>query len=110
MIRGEDHVTNTGVQIQIFEALAGAAPAFAHHNLLTTASGEGLSKRLGHLSLKGLREGGLEPQAVASLAVLVGSAEAVRPVPDARRARAPRRLRAYLARARRSSTRPSSSI
>ncbi|MFL5207907.1 MAG: glutamate--tRNA ligase [Microvirga sp.] len=80
VIRGEDHVTNTGVQIQIFEALAGAAPAFAHHNLLTTASGEGLSKRLGHLSLKGLREGGLEPQAAASLAVLVGSAEAVRPV------------------------------
>ena len=82
VIRGEDHVTNTAVQIQIFEALSGAAPAFAHHNLLTTASGEGLSKRLGHLSLKGLREAGLEPQAVASLAVLVGSAEAVRPVKD----------------------------
>jgi glutamyl-tRNA synthetase len=80
VIRGEDHVTNTAVQIQIFEALGGAVPAFAHHNLLTTASGEGLSKRLGHLSLKGLRESGLEPQAVASLAVLVGSAEAVRPV------------------------------
>jgi glutamyl-tRNA synthetase len=82
VIRGEDHVTNTAVQIQIFEALGGAAPTFAHHNLLTTASGEGLSKRLGHLSLKGLREAGLEPQAVASLAVLVGSAEAVRPVKD----------------------------
>jgi glutamyl-tRNA synthetase len=82
VIRGEDHVTNTAVQIQIFEALAGSAPAFGHHNLLTTASGEGLSKRLGHLSLKGLREAGLEPQAVASLAVLVGSAEAVRPVRD----------------------------
>jgi glutamyl-tRNA synthetase len=80
VIRGEDHVTNTAVQIQLFEALSGVAPAFAHHNLLTTASGEGLSKRLGHLSLKNLREAGLEPQAVASLAVLVGSAEAVRPV------------------------------
>jgi glutamyl-tRNA synthetase len=80
VIRGEDHVTNTAVQIQLFEALGAAAPGFAHHNLLTTASGEGLSKRLGHLSLKGLREAGLEPQAVASLAVLVGSAEAVRPV------------------------------
>jgi glutamyl-tRNA synthetase len=80
VIRGEDHVTNTAVQIQIFEALGAPAPLFAHHNLLTTASGEGLSKRLGHLSLKSLREGGLEPQAVASLAVLVGSAEAVRPV------------------------------
>jgi glutamyl-tRNA synthetase len=80
VIRGEDHVTNTAVQIQIFEALGALVPAFAHHNLLTTASGEGLSKRLGHLSLKGLREAGLEPQAVASLAVLVGSAEPVRPV------------------------------
>ncbi|MDJ1159842.1 glutamate--tRNA ligase [Chelatococcus sp. SYSU_G07232] len=80
VIRGEDHVTNTAVQIQLFEALGGTAPAFGHHNLLTTASGEGLSKRLGHLSLKGLRETGLEPLAVAALAVLVGSAEAVRPV------------------------------
>ncbi|WP_262298433.1 glutamate--tRNA ligase [Microvirga sesbaniae] len=80
VIRGEDHVTNTAVQIQIFEALGAAAPTFAHHSLLITASGEGLSKRLGHLSIQGLREAGLEPQAVASLAVLVGSAEAVRPV------------------------------
>lgn len=80
VIRGEDHVTNAAVQIQIFEALGGPVPSFAHHNLLTTASGEGLSKRLGHLSLKGLREAGLEPEAVASLAVLVGTAEAVRPV------------------------------
>src|SRR5215217_5353477 len=80
VIRGEDHVTNTAVQIQIFEALGAAVPVFGHHNLLTTASGEGLSKRLGHLSLKGLREAGLEPQAVASLAVLVGTAETVRPI------------------------------
>jgi glutamyl-tRNA synthetase len=80
VIRGEDHVTNTGVQIQIIEALGGAVPTFAHHNLLTTASGEGLSKRLGHLSLQGLREKGMEPLAVAALSVLVGSADAVRPV------------------------------
>jgi glutamyl-tRNA synthetase len=81
VIRGEDHVTNTAVQIQIFEALGGAVPNFGHHNLLTDASGQGLSKRLGHLSLAGLREDGIEPMAVASLAVLVGSSEAVRPVP-----------------------------
>jgi glutamyl-tRNA synthetase len=80
VVRGEDHVTNTAVQIQIFEALGGAVPTFGHHNLLTTASGEGLSKRLGHLSLQSLRENGIEPLAVAALAVLVGSAEAVRPV------------------------------
>lgn len=82
IIRGEDHVTNTAVQIQLFEALGAPAPVFGHHNLLTTSSGEGLSKRLGHLSLASLREAGLEPEAVASLAVLVGSSEAVRPVAD----------------------------
>ncbi len=70
------------MKIKIFEALGAAVPTFAHHSLLITASGEGLSKRLGHLSIKGLRDSGLEPQAVASLAVLVGSAEAVRPVAD----------------------------
>jgi len=80
VIRGEDHVTNTGVQIQIFETLHGASPLFGHHNLLTNASGEGLSKRKGHFSISSLREGGLEPMAVASLAVLVGSSESVRPI------------------------------
>ncbi|MBS7702611.1 glutamate--tRNA ligase [Chelatococcus asaccharovorans] len=80
VIRGEDHITNTAVQISLIDALDGVVPAFAHTNLLTTASGEGLSKRLGHLSLRGLREQGIEAMAVASLAVLVGSAEAVRPV------------------------------
>ena len=46
------------MQIQIFEALAGAAPKFGHHNLLTDASGEGLSKRTGALSIASLREAG----------------------------------------------------
>lgn len=82
VIRGEDHVTNTGVQVQIFEALDQPVPIFGHHNLLTTADGEGLSKRLGHLSLRSLREAGYEPGAVRSLAVLTGSAEAVRAVPN----------------------------
>ncbi|MCJ2041752.1 glutamate--tRNA ligase [Methylobacterium sp. J-059] len=80
VIRGEDHVTNTGVQVQIFEALGATLPIFGHHNLLTTVDGEGLSKRLGHLSLRSLREAGYEPAAVRSLAVLTGSAEAVRAV------------------------------
>ncbi len=80
VIRGEDHVTNTAVQIQIFDALAGAAPQFGHHNLLTDAGGSGLSKRAGALSISSLRAKGVEALAVAALAVLVGSAEAVRPV------------------------------
>lgn len=80
VIRGEDHVTNTGVQIQIFETLSGGSPIFGHHNLLTNASGEGLSKRKGHFSISSLREDGIEPMAVAALAVLVGSAESVRAI------------------------------
>jgi glutamyl-tRNA synthetase len=80
VIRGEDHVTNTAVQIQIIEALGGSLPIFAHHNLLTTIGGEGLSKRMGHLSLGALRDAGQEALAVASLAVLTGSSDAVKPV------------------------------
>lgn len=80
VIRGEDHVTNTAVQLQLFQALGGALPVFGHHNLLTTASGEGLSKRSGALSLGGLRDAGIEPLAVAALAVLTGSSDAVQPV------------------------------
>ncbi|ESR22908.1 glutamate--tRNA ligase [Lutibaculum baratangense] len=82
VIRGEDHVTNTGVQIELFEALGSVPPGFAHHNLLIAGSGEALSKRTGALSLKSLREAGYEPAAVASLAVLLGSAEAVEARPD----------------------------
>ena len=82
VIRGEDHVTNTAVQIQLFELLGDRAhvPTFAHHNLLTSASGEGLSKRSGALSIAGLRETGIEALAVAALAVLTGSSDAVQPV------------------------------
>jgi glutamyl-tRNA synthetase len=82
VIRGEDHVTNTAVQIELFEALGGvgSAPDFGHHNLLTSASGEGLSKRSGALSIGSLREAGIEPLAVAALAVLTGSSASVQPV------------------------------
>jgi glutamyl-tRNA synthetase len=82
VIRGEDHVSNTGTQIEIFEALGGAVPFFAHHNLLTGAEGEGLSKRLGSLSLSDLREAGYEPLAVALVAVLTGTSLAVEPHQD----------------------------
>ncbi|WP_424992477.1 glutamate--tRNA ligase [Oceaniradius stylonematis] len=82
VIRGDDHVTNTGVQMAIFRALGAEPPAFGHHNLLTTASGEGLSKRSGALSIKSLAEAGYEPMAVASLAVLTGSSTAISAMAD----------------------------
>ncbi|MBX3584227.1 MAG: glutamate--tRNA ligase [Rhizobiaceae bacterium] len=79
VIRGDDHVTNTGVQIALFQALGAEPPEFGHHNLLTAASGEALSKRTGALSIAGLREAGLEPMTIASLAVLTGTSENVVP-------------------------------
>ena len=79
VIRGEDHVTNTAVQLQIFTALAPELPTpiFAHHNLLISASGEGLSKRTGALSIASLRSDGYESLAVAALATLTGSSDNV---------------------------------
>ncbi|MEJ8476075.1 glutamate--tRNA ligase [Roseibium algae] len=82
VIRGEDHVANTGVQYAIFKALGADMPTFGHHNLLTTSDGEGLSKRKGALSVGSLRESGLEPMAVASLAVLTGTSQSVEAVSD----------------------------
>ncbi len=77
VIRGGDHITNTGAQIAVFEAIGAAPPAFGHHNLLMDSSGEGLSKRTGSMSIASLREDGFEPMAVASLATLIGTGQAV---------------------------------
>src|SRR3546814_4580159 len=60
LIRGEDHVANTAVQVQLFAALGFAVPCFAHLPLLTDAAGHNLSKRIGSLSLAALREQGIE--------------------------------------------------
>jgi glutamyl-tRNA synthetase len=70
---------NTAVQIEIFEALAGVSPHFAHHSLLTGPDGKGLSKRLGSLSVESLRESGLEPMTVVSHAALLVISDAIVP-------------------------------
>lgn len=77
VVRGSDHVTNTATQIQIIEALGGEVPQFAHHSLLTGPLGESLSKRLGTLSLRDLREAGIAPMALLSLMARLGSADPV---------------------------------
>lgn len=77
VVRGSDHVTNTGTQIQIMQALGGKVPTFAHHSLLTGPQGEALSKRLGTLALKDLREAGIAPQALLSLMSRLGSSDPV---------------------------------
>jgi glutamyl-tRNA synthetase len=75
VVRGSDHVTNTATQIQIMAALGFAAPAFAHHSLLTGPQGEALSKRLGTLSLRDLRAAGVEPMALLSHLARLGSSQ-----------------------------------
>lgn len=87
VIRGEDHVTNTGVQVEIMRAIveargAGFVPAFAHFSLLVGADGSGLSKRLGALSIEAMRDEGLEPAAITSLLARLGTADPVRPERD----------------------------
>ncbi len=77
VVRGEDHVTNSGAQVEIFKALGGAPPAFAHTPLLVGADGEKLSKRLGSLSLDVLREAGVEPMALTSVLAKIGTSDAV---------------------------------
>ena len=77
VIRGEDHVSNTAIQAQIFAALGALLPDFAHFSLLAAAGGEKLSKRAGDLSLRTLREDGIEAMAVLSLLARLGSAEPV---------------------------------
>ncbi len=77
IIRGEDHVTNSGTQIEVFKALGGTVPVFGHHPLLVGADGKGLSKRLGSLSVAGLREQGYEPMALTSYMAKIGTSDAV---------------------------------
>ena len=80
VIRGEDHVTNTGAQIEIFEALSGTRPEFGHFPLLVGKDGEGLSKRLGSLSIESMRGDGVEPMAILSLLAKLGTSDAVEAV------------------------------
>ena len=77
VVRGSDHVTNTATQIQIITALGGVVPDFAHHSLLTGPQGEPLSKRLGTLALRDLRNQGVQPMALLSYMARIGSSDPV---------------------------------
>jgi len=77
VIRGEDHVTNSGAQIEIFLALGAKPPEMAHMPLLIGADGQGLSKRLGSLSAEQLRGEGYEPMSILSLLAKIGTSDPV---------------------------------
>ena len=82
VVRGEDHVTNTGLQLQMFEALGAKPPSFAHAALLTGSEGK-LSKRLGSLGCDEFREEGIEPLAILALLARIGTSDPVEAVADA---------------------------
>ena len=73
IIRGEDHITNTGIQIEIFNALGSNIPIFGHNSLLVSESGEPFSKRNSAASVNQLREDGIDPNAINSLNASIGS-------------------------------------
>jgi glutamyl-tRNA synthetase len=79
VVRGEDHVSNSAVQIQMFEALGSKPPAFAHEALLVAAEGK-LSKRLGSYGAEHLREQGIEPMALLDVLARIGTSEPVEAV------------------------------
>ncbi|WNO53759.1 glutamate--tRNA ligase [Stakelama saccharophila] len=81
VMRGEDHVSNTAVQIQMFTALGARPPRFAHEALLVGTEGK-LSKRLGSLGIAHFREAGIEPQALVALLARIGTSDPVEPVAD----------------------------
>jgi glutamyl-tRNA synthetase len=81
IVRGEDHVSNTAVQVQIFEALGYALPRFGHLALLKTREGE-MSKRVGGNDIRSLRERGIMPMAINSLLANIGTSDAVEPFLD----------------------------
>lgn len=78
IVRGEDHVTNTAAQIQMFQAIGGNVPTFAHLPLLTGKEGK-LSKRLGSLGVRELRADGVEAMAICSFLAKLGTSEAIEP-------------------------------
>lgn len=77
ILRGEDHTTNSAAQYQLFEALGYTVPQMGHFALLAGADGEGLSKRIGSLSIASLREEGIESMAIASLLARIGTSDPV---------------------------------
>ena len=78
IVRGEDHVTNSAAQIQMFEALGAKPPQFAHEALLVAAEGK-LSKRLGSYGTEHLREEGVEPLALLDVLARIGTSQSVEP-------------------------------
>src|SRR6476646_8966739 len=79
VVRGEDHVSNSAAQTQMFVALGSEPPQFAHEALLVAAEGK-LSKRLGSYGAEHLREEGVEPMALLDVLARIGTSQPVEPI------------------------------
>jgi glutamyl-tRNA synthetase len=79
VLRGEDHVSNTALQLQMFTALGAQPPRFAHEALLVGREGK-LSKRLGALGADAFREAGIEPDALVAMLARLGTSQPVEPI------------------------------
>ncbi len=72
VIRGDDHLTNTFRQVQIYQAMGWTPPAFAHIPLIHGADGAKLSKRHGAVSVLEFREEGFLPEALCNYLLRLG--------------------------------------
>lgn len=78
VVRGEDHVSNTAIQIQLFDAIGGKAPQFAHHSLMKTKNGK-ISKRDGGFDIKTLKENNIEAATITSFLAYLGTSKPIEP-------------------------------
>jgi glutamyl-tRNA synthetase len=72
VIRGDDHLTNTFRQVQVYRAMGWEPPRFAHIPLIHGADGTKLSKRHGAVSVLDFRDQGYLPEAVANYLLRLG--------------------------------------
>ena len=81
IIRGEDHVSNTAIQIQMFEALSASSPSFGHLSLIN-AKDDKISKRVGGYDIAALRQNYIEPMTINSFLAMIGTSQPIRPYKD----------------------------
>ena len=77
VLRGEDHVSNTATQIQLFKILGSNIPNFGHHSLMVQKDGSRMSKRIGSMSLKDIRDRGIEPMTLINYCARIGTSDAI---------------------------------
>jgi glutamyl-tRNA synthetase len=76
IFRGQDHINNTAIQIQMLEAMGASIPIFGHLSFLT-AKDDKISKRVGGFELATLRNNHINPMAISSFFTYIGTSKAL---------------------------------